>query len=163
HLDASKAAAVIARPTGMPATLALAALLALTGGATWAETYPDRPITVIVPYAAGGSSDVLARLLGERLSRSLGQPIVIDNPAGAAPGAPGAPPPPAPPPAPHPHRRTQKALASRPGPVFPPGRRVRPRLDGPVRKPRREGRGGARPDRARARRARQDHHRVGRH
>ena len=48
-----------------------------------AEPYPDHPVTLIVPYAAGGSSDVLARLLGERLSKSLGQPIVIDNRAGA--------------------------------------------------------------------------------
>src|SRR5262252_10105419 len=67
----------------MPAKLALAALLALTGLAQAAESYPDHPITLIVPYAAGGSSDVLARLIGERLARSLGQPIVIDNRAGA--------------------------------------------------------------------------------
>ena len=64
----------------MPATLALAAL---AGGALAAEPYPDRPVTLIVPYAAGGSSDVLARLIGERMSKSLGQQIVIDNRAGA--------------------------------------------------------------------------------
>jgi len=63
--------------------LAIAAVIALAGSAAAAETYPDRPITVIVPYAAGGSSDVLARLIGERLSKSLGQQIVIDNRAGA--------------------------------------------------------------------------------
>jgi tripartite-type tricarboxylate transporter receptor subunit TctC len=67
----------------MPARLALAALIALAGPALAAEPYPDHPITLIVPYAAGGSSDVLARLIGERLSKSLGQPIVIDNRAGA--------------------------------------------------------------------------------
>ena len=67
----------------MPAKLALAALIALAGSALAAEPYPDHPITMIVPYAAGGSSDVLARLLGERLSQSLGQQIVIDNRAGA--------------------------------------------------------------------------------
>ncbi len=61
----------------------LAALVALAGTAASAQTYPDRPITMIVPYAAGGSSDVLARLLGERLAKSLGQQIVIDNRAGA--------------------------------------------------------------------------------
>src|SRR5262245_63808483 len=66
-----------------PAKLALAALIALAGSTLAAESYPDRPITLIVPYAAGGSSDVLARLLGERLSKSLGQQIVIDNRAGA--------------------------------------------------------------------------------
>jgi tripartite-type tricarboxylate transporter receptor subunit TctC len=67
----------------MPARFVLAILMALAASAAAAETYPDRPITLIVPYAAGGSSDVLARLLGERLSKSLGQPIVIDNRAGA--------------------------------------------------------------------------------
>src|SRR5439155_24063708 len=66
----------------MTAKLALAALIALAGSAA-AEPYPDHPVTVIVPYAAGGSSDVLARLLGERLAKSLGQQIVIDNRAGA--------------------------------------------------------------------------------
>jgi tripartite-type tricarboxylate transporter receptor subunit TctC len=67
----------------MPAKLAFVALIALAGSTLAAESYPDRPITLIVPYAAGGSSDVLARLLGERLSKSLGQQIVIDNRAGA--------------------------------------------------------------------------------
>ena len=67
----------------MPARLALVALLALAVPAASAETYPDRPITMVVPYAAGGSSDILARLLGERLAKGLGQPIVIDDRAGA--------------------------------------------------------------------------------
>src|SRR5437870_320671 len=66
----------------MTAKLALAALIALAGSAA-AEPYPDHPATLIVPYAAGGSSDVPARLLGEGLSKSLGQQIVIDNRAGA--------------------------------------------------------------------------------
>src|SRR6266542_3029188 len=66
----------------MTAKLALAALIALAGSAA-AEPYPDHPVTLIVPYAAGGSSDVLARLLGEGLSKSLGQQIVIDYRAGA--------------------------------------------------------------------------------
>ncbi len=61
----------------MPVKLALAALIALTGSALAAEPYPDHPITLIVPYAAGGSSDVLARLIGERMSKSLGQQVVI--------------------------------------------------------------------------------------
>src|SRR6516162_9092595 len=72
-----------AKRVGLPATLALAALMALAGGALAAEPYPDHPITLIVPYAAGGSSDVLARLIGERMSKSLGQQVVIDNRAGA--------------------------------------------------------------------------------
>jgi tripartite-type tricarboxylate transporter receptor subunit TctC len=76
-------AILCAKRIGMPIKLALAALIALAGSALVAESYPDHPITLIVPYAAGGSSDVLARLLGERLSKSLGQQIVIDNHAGA--------------------------------------------------------------------------------
>ena len=56
------------------AAFGLAALIALAAPATAAGPYPDRPVTLIVPYAAGGSSDVLARLLNEPLSKSLGQP-----------------------------------------------------------------------------------------
>src|SRR5881398_1258704 len=72
-----------ARRAGLRAKLALAAIIALAGSALAAEPYPDRPVTLIVPYAAGGSSDVLARLIGERLSKSLGQQVVIDNRTGA--------------------------------------------------------------------------------
>src|SRR5437870_12615167 len=79
----SYAIAAAWRSIGMPVKLAFAAVIALAGSALAAEPYPDRPITLIVPYAAGGSSDVLGRLLGERLSKSLGQQIVIDNRAGA--------------------------------------------------------------------------------
>jgi len=67
----------------MSAKFALAALIAMAVPTLAAEPYPDRPVTLIVPYAAGGSSDVLARLLNEPLSKSLGQPVVIDNRAGA--------------------------------------------------------------------------------
>jgi tripartite-type tricarboxylate transporter receptor subunit TctC len=66
----------------MPSRLVLIALLALAAPAV-AKAFPDRPITMVVPYAAGGSSDILARLLGERLTRTLGQPIVVDDRAGA--------------------------------------------------------------------------------
>src|SRR5207247_3281632 len=76
-------AVLSARRAGLRAKFALAAIIALAGSALAAEPYPDRPVTLIVPYAAGGSSDVLARLLGERLAKSLGQQIVIDNRAGA--------------------------------------------------------------------------------
>jgi len=66
----------------MPARLAVIALLAFAVPAA-AETYPDRPITMVVPYAAGGSSDILARLLGERMGKALGQQIVVDDRGGA--------------------------------------------------------------------------------
>ena len=49
-----------------------------------AQTYPTQPLKLIVPFGAGGSLDVLARLVGEQLSRNLGQPVVIENRTGAA-------------------------------------------------------------------------------
>jgi len=67
----------------MPPVATIVALLLAAVTPAVAQSYPDRPVTMIVPYAAGGSSDVLARLIGERLSPALGQPIVIDNRAGA--------------------------------------------------------------------------------
>jgi tripartite-type tricarboxylate transporter receptor subunit TctC len=49
----------------------------------WAQTYPTRPITMIVPIAAGGNTDAAARVLAERMRGSLGQPIIIENVTGA--------------------------------------------------------------------------------
>ena len=60
-----------------------AALPALSHFA-WAQTYPTRPIAMIVPFPAGGATDTLARLLSERLRASLRQPVIIENVAGAA-------------------------------------------------------------------------------
>ena len=51
--------------------------------ATQAQTYPNKPIRLVVPFAAGGSSDVLARLLAKEVEVSLGQPIVIESRVGA--------------------------------------------------------------------------------
>jgi tripartite-type tricarboxylate transporter receptor subunit TctC len=48
-----------------------------------AQDYPTKPITLVVPYAAGGPSDVIGRLLGQSMSQTLGQPIVVENIAGA--------------------------------------------------------------------------------
>ena len=49
-----------------------------------AQTYPSRPITVVVPFTAGGPTDALMRVLGERMRLSLGQPLVVENVTGAA-------------------------------------------------------------------------------
>ena len=65
-------------------SLALAvAALASTGGAA-TSIYPSRPITIIVPFAAGGPGDTLTRILAERMRASLGQPVIVDNVGGAA-------------------------------------------------------------------------------
>lgn len=59
----------------------MAASLALVTSA--AIAFPTKPITIVVPYAAGGSTDVLARVLAEAMGRDLGQPVVVDNAGGA--------------------------------------------------------------------------------
>ena len=61
----------------------LAAALALVGFSVHAQDYPKRPITMIVPFAAGGASDVIARTVAEQMGSALGQTIVIENVAGA--------------------------------------------------------------------------------
>lgn len=61
---------------------ALAALLAFAGNAQ-ADNFPSRQITIVVPFSAGGPSDAMARVLAERMQRSLGQSILIENVTGA--------------------------------------------------------------------------------
>ena len=53
-------------------------------GIAGAQTYPTKPITIIVPFAAGGGNDIMARLLAQHMGRALGQQFVIDNRGGAA-------------------------------------------------------------------------------
>jgi len=60
-----------------------ATLLLASAPLAMAQNYPNKPIRVIVPYSPGGGTDVLSRSLGEKLSVALGQPVVIDNRAGA--------------------------------------------------------------------------------
>jgi tripartite-type tricarboxylate transporter receptor subunit TctC len=62
--------------------LAAALTLALAGGAM-AQAYPARPVTMIVPFAAGGPTDIIARIVGDHMSKTLGQQVVIENVAGA--------------------------------------------------------------------------------
>lgn len=62
---------------------AAACTVALSLSSASAQTYPERPITLIVPFAAGGPSDVLGRLVGQSLSQTLGQTVLIENVGGA--------------------------------------------------------------------------------
>lgn len=63
---------------------AFAVLAALAASPALAQPYPNKPINLIVPFSAGGPTDVMARIVGERMSKELGQQIVIDNVTGAA-------------------------------------------------------------------------------
>jgi tripartite-type tricarboxylate transporter receptor subunit TctC len=62
--------------------IAVGVALACAGGAR-AQTYPAKPVTMIVPFPAGGGSDILARIVAEHMRGSLGQPVVIENVGGA--------------------------------------------------------------------------------
>jgi len=77
-----------ATPT-LAAGLVAAAVNASAALPAWSQTYPTRPIQVIVAYAAGGTGDVVARSISDRLGAALGQSIVVENRAGAS-GAIGA-------------------------------------------------------------------------
>ena len=64
--------------------MALTAILLAGAGAVEAQDFPTRPITIVVPYSAGGSTDVSARTLGAEMSKSLGVTVVVENKPGAA-------------------------------------------------------------------------------
>ncbi|MGE0315203.1 MAG: Bug family tripartite tricarboxylate transporter substrate binding protein [Lautropia sp.] len=77
------------RSNGARALLGAICAVVMTAGAPWAagtaraDTWPSKPIRLIVPYPPGGQTDIVSRWLGEKLSPILGQPIVIENKAGA--------------------------------------------------------------------------------
>jgi tripartite-type tricarboxylate transporter receptor subunit TctC len=61
----------------------MAAVAALAAGSAAAQTYPNKTIAIIVPFAAGGPTDIIARLVAESMTRTLGQQVIVDNVAGA--------------------------------------------------------------------------------
>lgn len=72
----------------VPQSITLFLTLFLSG-ITLAQNYPNKPIKMVVPFAAGGTTDVVARLIAQRMSESMGQTVVVDNRGGAG-GAIGA-------------------------------------------------------------------------
>jgi len=59
-------------------------LLSVTATSLWAQSFPSRPIRVIVPFAPGGATEILARIIGQRMGEALGQQMVIDSRPGAS-------------------------------------------------------------------------------
>lgn len=69
--------------SGRRLALALAVIAALAAPATFAQGFATRPVRIVVPFAAGGTTDLSARIVADQLTRSLGQTFVVDNKAGA--------------------------------------------------------------------------------
>ena len=66
------------------AIVATLAVIAVPGSVAWSQSYPAKPVRIVVPFPPGGASDIISRLIGRRLGEDLGQQFVVDNRQGAA-------------------------------------------------------------------------------
>jgi tripartite-type tricarboxylate transporter receptor subunit TctC len=71
------------RPHLSRRVLVAAAALALATGSAFSQSWPTKPIRLVIPFPAGGSTDVVGRVIAEKVSQSIGQPVVVENRAGA--------------------------------------------------------------------------------
>ena len=68
----------------MQVVLAILGVLISLHGASWAQGFPSKNVTLIVPFAPGGASDIMGRAIGQKLSEKWKQPVIIDNRPGAS-------------------------------------------------------------------------------
>ena len=73
----------VTRRAFISSTASVAAALLPSTGEAWAQSWPSKPIKLVVAYSAGGLTDLFARAYGEYLSQKLGQPILVENKPGA--------------------------------------------------------------------------------
>ena len=79
-----RALIAVAAPVIIALVIIPLVMAALSAPAAVAQSYPERPIRLVIPFAAGGPNDLIGRPLAEKMSEALGQPIVIENKGGAA-------------------------------------------------------------------------------
>ena len=80
----SRASTRLARVLGFGLMIAAGACLERAAAQSVADKYPEKPIKIIVPFPAGGSVDILGRVIGQRMQENWGQPVIVETRAGAS-------------------------------------------------------------------------------